>query len=108
MSWFPADLSRNCSAVKYFTGLPLGLENLEKWKGIFQSGKSCGILNRLEKSRKSQGKSHKILEKLGNFEHTGKVRENYTKYWKGQGILPVPKSGNHVLGATLYCHSEFS
>ena len=52
-------------------GFPLGLENLEnleKWEGIFQSGKSQGILNRLEKSGKSQGKSHKILEKLGNLE----------------------------------------
>ena len=44
------------------TGFPLGLENLEKWEGIFQSGKSQGILMRLEKSGKSQGKSHKILE----------------------------------------------
>ena len=47
------------------TGFPLGLEkleNLEKWEGIFQSGKSQGILNRLEKSGKSQGKPHKILE----------------------------------------------
>ena len=46
-------------------GFPLGLENLEnleKWEGIFQSGKSQGILNRLEKSGKSQGKPHKILE----------------------------------------------
>ena len=40
-------------------GFPLGLENLEKWEGIFQSG---------------------------NFEQTGKVRENHTKYWKTQGI----------------------
>ena len=50
-------------------GFPLGLENLEnleKWEGIFQSGKSQGILNRLEKSGKSQGKSHKILENSGN------------------------------------------
>ena len=37
-------------------GFPLGLE---KWEGIFQSG---------------------------NFEQTGKVRENHTKYWKTQGI----------------------
>ena len=44
-----------------FTGFPLGLENLEKWEGIFQSGKSQGILNRLEKS--------------GNFtQNTGKLR----------------------------------
>ena len=51
------------------TGFPLGLENLEnleKWEGIFQSGKSQGILNRLEKSGKSQGKSYKILENSGN------------------------------------------
>ena len=31
------------------TGFPLGLENLEKWEGVFQSGKRQGILNRLEK-----------------------------------------------------------
>ena len=52
-----------------YTGFPLGLENLEilkKWEGIFQSGKSQGILNRLEKSGKSQGKSYKILENSGN------------------------------------------
>ena len=51
-------------------GFPLrleNLENLEKWEGIFQSGKSQGILNRLEKSGKSQGKLHKILENSGNF-----------------------------------------
>ena len=46
----------------FHSGFPLGLENLEKWEGIFQSGKSQGILNRLEKSGKSQGKPHKILE----------------------------------------------
>ena len=34
-SWFPP-------------GLEIG-ENLEKWEGIFQSGKSQGILSRLEK-----------------------------------------------------------
>ena len=50
----------------YSPGFPLGLENLEKWEGIFQSGKSQGIFNRLEKSGKSQGKSHKILENSGN------------------------------------------
>ena len=51
-------------------GFPLGLEkleNLKKWEGIYQSGKSQGILNRLEKSGKSQGKSHRILEIAGNF-----------------------------------------
>ena len=55
--------------IPQFAGFPLGLENLEnleKWEGIFQSGKSQGILNRLEKSGKSQGKSYKILENSGN------------------------------------------
>ena len=41
------------------SGFPLGPENLEKWEGIFQSG---------------------------NFEQTGKVRENHTQYWKTEGI----------------------
>ena len=57
------------ATVEEQAGFPLGpenLENLEKWEGIFQSGKSQGILNRLEKSGKSQGKSHKILENSGN------------------------------------------
>ena len=38
---------------KVMTWFPPGLEireNLEKWEGIFQSGKSQGILSRLEKS----------------------------------------------------------
>ena len=35
-------------------------------KACFQSGKSQGILNRLEKSAKSQGKSQELLENLGN------------------------------------------
>ena len=48
------------------SGFPLRLENLEKCEGIFQSGKSQEILNRLEKSGKSQG--------------------NHTKYWKTQEI----------------------
>ena len=55
-----------CSGLSAFllypTGsprFPLGLKALEKWEGIFQSE---------------------------NFEQTGKVRENHTKYWKTQGI----------------------
>ena len=44
------------------TGFPLGLENLEKWEGIFQSGKSQGILNRLEKSGKITQNTGKIRE----------------------------------------------
>ena len=52
------------------TGFPLGLEkleNLEKREGIFQSGKSQGILNRLEKSGKTTqntGKLRKFQKKL--------------------------------------------
>ena len=43
-------------------GFPHRLENLEKWTNFFQSGKSQGILCRLEKS--------------GKFgQNTGKVRE---------------------------------
>ena len=43
-------------------GFPLGLENLEKWEGIFQSGKSQGILNRLEKSEKITQNTGKLRE----------------------------------------------
>ena len=42
------------------TGFLLGLENLEKWEGIFQSGKSQGILNRLEKSGKTTQNTGKL------------------------------------------------
>ena len=41
------------------THVCVGLRNTEKLKGIFQSGK---------------------------LEHTGKVRDNQTKYWKNQRI----------------------
>ena len=44
------------------SGFPLGLENLEKWEGIFQSGKSQGILNRLEKSGKITQNTGKLWE----------------------------------------------
>ena len=47
-------------------GVAIWTDNLEKWEDIFQSGKSRGILNRLETS--------------------GKAKENHTKYWKAQGI----------------------
>ena len=36
------------------------LENLGKWAGIFQSGKSPGILNRLEKSGKTTQNTGKL------------------------------------------------
>ena len=43
-------------------GFPLRLENLEKWEGIFQSGKSQGILNRQEKSGKITQNTEKFRE----------------------------------------------
>ena len=49
------------------SGFPLGLENLGKWEGIFQSGKSQGILNRLEKLGKTTqntGKLRKFQKKI--------------------------------------------
>ena len=44
------------------SGFPLGLESLEKREGIFQSGKSQGILNRLEKSEKITQNTGKLME----------------------------------------------
>ena len=32
------------------------------------------------------GRHFPVREKSGNFEQTGKVRENHTKYWKTKGI----------------------
>ena len=34
-----------------------------------------------------KGRHFPVREKSGNFEQTGKVRENHTKYWKTHGIL---------------------
>ena len=59
-----------------FPWFPPGLENLEKWEGIFQSGKSQGILLKiLEKSEKN---------------YTGKLK----KYFKSQGNLSASNSEN--------------
>ena len=33
------------------------------------------------------GRHFPVREQSGNFEQTGKVRENYTKYWKSQEFL---------------------
>ena len=52
-----------CIRVPTQTGKP------GKWEGIFQSGKSPGILNRLEESGKKSGKIT---------QNTGKVRESQT------------------------------
>ena len=69
----------SCCMYHQVAWFPPGLEireNLEKWEGIFQSGKSQGILSRLEKS--------------GNFaQNTGK-QENLNKknaFCESQGIL---------------------
>ena len=44
------------------SGFPHGLENLEKWEGIFQAGKNRGILNRLEKSGKISQNTGKLKQ----------------------------------------------
>ena len=77
----------------YFSGFPLGLKNLGKWEGIFQSGnfEQTGKMHELRvptrtgKPRK-MGRHFPVKEKSENFEQTGKVRENHTQYWKTQGI----------------------
>ena len=46
----PTGMLSCLSCTWNITRFPLGMENLQKWEGIFQSGKSQGILNRLEKS----------------------------------------------------------
>ena len=61
--WVPHTRSKKMQKkLLIFTGFPLGLENLEKWESIFQSGKSQGILNRLEKSGKITQNTGKIRE----------------------------------------------
>ena len=40
---------KEVAAQKNSVGFPFGLENLGKWEGIFQLGRSLGILNRLQK-----------------------------------------------------------
>ena len=39
-----------------------------------------------QENLKKIGRNFPVREKLGNFEQTGKVTENRTKYWKIQGI----------------------
>ena len=52
----------NINVENPLSGLPFGLENPGKWEGIFQSGKSQGILNRLEKSGKMTQTTGKFRE----------------------------------------------
>ena len=49
-------------SMNTLSGFPLGLENLEKWEGIFQAGKSQGIFNRLEKWEKITQNIGKLWE----------------------------------------------
>ena len=35
------------------------------------------------------GRHFPVGEKFGNFEQTGKVGENHTKYWKTKGISDI-------------------
>ena len=104
-----------------YSWFPLGLEireNLGKWEGIFQSGKSQGILSRLEKSgnftqntgkigkklywkiEKNTGKVREICQPVIektlqvwyhtlNKKRTLKILENCKKYWKSQRNLSV-------------------
>ena len=79
---------RDVSDDMFYSWFPPGLkirENLEKWKGIFQSGKSLGILSRLEKS----GNFTQILEKFEKI-----ILENWKEYWKSQGNLSASNSEN--------------
>ena len=95
-------------------GFPLGLENLEKWEGIFQSGKSQGILNRLEKSGKTTQNTGKLREfqkkiicyfsmifkwtvyyLLKWIKFPVKKNKTLKKYWKMEKKI-LEKSGNFV------------
>ena len=61
-AWFQHMVVGNPHIWFIHSGFPPELENLEKWEGIFQSGKSQGILNRLEKSGKITQNTRKFRE----------------------------------------------
>ena len=63
VSHLMCEFAKTKQAENTISGFPLGLENLEK-----------------------MGRHFPVREKSGNFEQTGKVRENHTKYWKTPGI----------------------
>ena len=52
---------------------------------VLLSGHHVGVPTRTGKPGKI-GRHFLVREKSGNFEQTGKVRENHTKYWKSGGI----------------------
>ena len=58
------------------------LVTVNEEKNIFHTGR---VPTRTGKPGK-MGRHFPVREKSGNFEQTGKVRENHTKYWKTQGI----------------------
>ena len=84
-----------------YPGFTLGLENLEKWEGIFQSGKSQRILNKLEKSGK-------ITQSTGKFREFQKDVICYfyqTNFRQGNVFTPVCDSV-HGGGVSAPLHAE--
>ena len=63
--------------MECYSWFPPALENIEKWEGIFQSGKSQGILSRLENSGNFTQNAGKIRKKIDwkTEKNTGKVSE---------------------------------
>ena len=51
------------------------------WKGYITASHLNRVPTRTGKPGK-MGRHFPVREKSGNFEQTGKVRENHTKYWK--------------------------
>ena len=47
---------------------------------------AMSLLIRVPTRTGKMGRHFPVREKSGNFEQTGKVRENHTKHWKTEGI----------------------
>ena len=63
----------------------------KSWKGAEKYNKLvCSILFYRVPTRTGKpgkmGRHFPVREKSGNFDETGKVRENHIKYWKTEGI----------------------
>ena len=54
-------------------------------RSLFFTFDQDGVLTRTGKPGK-MGRHFPVREKSGNFDQTGKVRENHTKCWKTEGI----------------------
>ena len=63
-----------------FGGGGIFSEGVFHLKGVF-GGERGRVPTRTGKPGK-MGRHFPVREKSGNFEQTGKVRENHTKYWK--------------------------